>query len=112
KADAKIRRNLTPCQAAGERNANRITLEFFAVCRCHILSPLKRASLSEDRNETGTGPRRHRLETDRALLLIRPQPLRPTRHAITIESTIDGGHYPALSPRGRAVTPNGHYQMK
>ncbi|WP_265508514.1 CBS domain-containing protein, partial [Paracoccus rhizosphaerae] len=40
-----------------ERDANRITLELLAVCRCHILSPLKRASLSEDRNGTGAGPR-------------------------------------------------------
>ncbi|VDS10358.1 hypothetical protein PARHAE_03572 [Paracoccus haematequi] len=28
-----------PCQAAGERDANRIPLEFVAVYRCHILSP-------------------------------------------------------------------------
>ena len=47
--------------------------------------------------------RRSRLEADRPLLLVRPEPLRPTRHDITIVSTIDGGHYPPLSPRGRAV---------
>ncbi len=35
---------------------NRIQLELIAVYRCHILSPLMRASLSEDRNKTGTGP--------------------------------------------------------
>lgn len=34
--------------------------------------------------------------------------LRPTRHAITIVSTVDGGHYPALSPRGRAVRPDAY----
>ncbi|MFC3527444.1 hypothetical protein ACFOMH_04605, partial [Paracoccus mangrovi] len=31
-----------------------------------------------------------------------------TRHAITIVSTIDGGHYPPLSPRGRAVRPDAY----
>jgi len=30
-----------------------------------------------------------RMETDRPLLFVRPKPLRPTRHAITIVSTID-----------------------
>ena len=35
-------------------------------------------------------------------------PLRPTRHAITIVSTIDGGHYPPLSTRGRAVRPDAY----
>ena len=34
--DPQIRRNLTPCQATGERNANRIPLELVAVYRCHI----------------------------------------------------------------------------
>lgn len=38
----------------GNGNANRIPFEFFAMCRCHLLSPLTRAELSEDRNETGT----------------------------------------------------------
>src|SRR5690606_32745466 len=42
------------------------------------------------------------------LLLIRPEPLCPTRHAITIVSTINSGHYPALSCRGRAVRPDGY----
>ena len=50
--------------------------------------------------------RRSSLEADRTLLLIRPKPLRPTRHVITIVSTINGGHYPALSARGSAVTPD------
>lgn len=54
--------------------------------------------------------RRRRLETDRTLLLIRPKSLRPTRHAITIVSTIDGGHYPALCARGRAVRPDAYDQ--
>jgi len=54
------------------------------------------------------GCRRRRLEADRPLLLIRPKPLRPTRHAITMVSTIDGGHYPALSARGRAVRPDAY----
>jgi hypothetical protein len=49
-----------------------------------------------------------RLKADRPLLLIRPKPLRPTRHAITIVSTIDSGHYPALSARGSAVRPDGY----
>jgi hypothetical protein len=52
--------------------------------------------------------RRSRLETDRPLLLVGPKPLRPTRHAITIVSTIDGGHYPPLSARGRAVRPDAY----
>jgi hypothetical protein len=34
--DPKILRNLTPCQATDERNANRIPLERVAVYRCHI----------------------------------------------------------------------------
>lgn len=38
KPDAKTRGDLTPCQAAGERDANRIPLEFLAVYDCHILS--------------------------------------------------------------------------
>ena len=56
KPDAKIRRNLTRCQAAGVRDANRILEELVAVCRCHILSSLMRASLSEDWNGTCAGP--------------------------------------------------------
>lgn len=60
-----MRSGLTPCQAAGECNANRIPFEFRAVCRCHILSPLVRASLSEDRNETATGPKARILEAVR-----------------------------------------------
>jgi hypothetical protein len=39
KPDPQIRRNLTPCQATGERNANRIPLELVAVYSCHIRSP-------------------------------------------------------------------------
>ena len=35
---------------------NRISFELLAVYRSNILFPLKRASLSEDRNGTGTGP--------------------------------------------------------
>lgn len=54
--------------------------------------------------------RRSCLEADRPLLIIRPKPLRPTRHAITIVSTIDSGHYPALSPCGRAVRPDGYLE--
>ena len=34
-----IRRNLTPCQAAGLRNANRSPLELVGGYRCHIRSP-------------------------------------------------------------------------
>ncbi len=52
--------------------------------------------------------RRSRLQADRPLLVIRPEPPRPTRHTITIVSTIDGGHYPHLSPRGRAVRPDAY----
>ena len=37
--NAQIRRNLTPCQAAGLRDANRIPLELVAVYRCQIRSP-------------------------------------------------------------------------
>lgn len=64
--DTKIRRNLTPCQAAGERDTNCISLELVVVYRCHIRSPFGRASLSEDRNETGAGPRRRILERRKA----------------------------------------------
>ncbi len=39
KPDPQIRRNLTPCQATGERDANRILLELVAVYRCDIRSP-------------------------------------------------------------------------
>ena len=52
--------------------------------------------------------RRSRLATDRPLLLIRPKPLRPTRHACTLVSTIVGGHYPAPADRGRAVRRDAH----
>lgn len=52
--------------------------------------------------------RRRRLQADRPLLFIRPKPSRPTRHAITIVSTILGGHYPAPASRGRAVRPDGY----
>jgi hypothetical protein len=52
--------------------------------------------------------RRCRLQTDRPLLLIRPKPSRPPRHARTLVSTIVGGHYPASSTRGRAVRPDGN----
>ena len=52
--------------------------------------------------------RRRRLQADRPLLIVRPKPLHPTRHAITIVSTIDRGHYPALSARGRAVRPDAY----
>lgn len=38
KPDPQIRRNLTPCQATGERNANRIPLELVAAYRCHTRS--------------------------------------------------------------------------
>ena len=34
--ESQIRRNLTPCRAAGLRDANRIPLELVAVYRCHI----------------------------------------------------------------------------
>ena len=51
---------------------------------------------------------RSRLQADRPLLLIRPKPPRPSRHAITIVSTIVGGHYPPLSPGGRAVRPDAY----
>jgi hypothetical protein len=46
---------------------------------------------------------RCRLQADRSLLLIRPKPPRPPRHARTLVSTLVGGHYPAPSARGRAV---------
>ena len=36
KALPKIRRNLTPCQATGERDGKSIPLECVAVYRCHI----------------------------------------------------------------------------
>ena len=42
-----IRRNLTPRQAAGERDANRIPLELVTVYRCHIRSPWWRVLLSK-----------------------------------------------------------------
>lgn len=48
------------------------------------------------------------LEAVRPLLLVCPKPPRPTRHAITIVSTIYGGHYQHLSPRGRAVRPDAY----
>ena len=38
KPNLKIRSNLTPCPAAGERDANRIPLELITVCRSHIQS--------------------------------------------------------------------------
>ena len=52
--------------------------------------------------------RRRRLQADRTLLLSRPKPSRPPRHAWTVVSTIDGGHYPALSCRGGAVMLDGY----
>lgn len=54
--------------------------------------------------------RRRRLETDRPLLLVCPEPLRPTRHDITIVSTIVCGHYPLRSGTGRAVSPDGYLE--
>jgi len=39
KPDPQIRRNLTPGQVTGERDANRIPLELVAVYHCHIRSP-------------------------------------------------------------------------
>src|SRR5690606_18498236 len=51
---------------------------------------------------------RRRLQADRPLLLIRPKPPCPPRHACTLVSTIVGGHYPALSPHGRAVSPDAY----
>lgn len=51
---------------------------------------------------------RGRMKADRPLLLIRPEPLRPMRHAITTVSPIDSGRYPALSPCGRAGRPDGY----
>ena len=39
KTNPQIRRNLTPRQAAGERNANRIPLELVAVQYCNIRPP-------------------------------------------------------------------------
>ena len=59
-------------------------------------------------DQATVGKWRHRLETDRPLLLVRPEPLRPTRQVITVVSTINGGHYPPLSPRGRAVRPDAY----
>ena len=50
--------------------------------------------------------RRRRLQADRPLLPVRSTPLHPTRHAVTILSTIVGGHDQPLSPRGRAVRPD------
>ena len=44
------------------------------------------------------------LKTDRPLLLVRPEPLRPTRHRRPIVSTIHSGHYRSLLERGRAIT--------
>lgn len=56
KPDTQARRNLTPCQATVERNANRIPFELVTVYCRHIQSPFDRASPSEDQNETGAGP--------------------------------------------------------
>ena len=36
--EPQIRRNLTPCQATGERNANLIPPELVAMYRCHVRS--------------------------------------------------------------------------
>lgn len=55
-----IRRNLRPCQATGERNANRIPLELVAVYRCHIVGhmvrPLMATIALQKPEQTGAGP--------------------------------------------------------
>jgi hypothetical protein len=47
-----------------------------------------------------------REEVDRTLLFIRPKSLHSTRHTIAVVSTSDGGHYPLLQSRGKAVSPD------
>jgi hypothetical protein len=56
KPDPQIKRNLTPFQASGERDAIRIPLKSLAVYRGHIRSPCGRVSLSNEQNETSAGP--------------------------------------------------------
>jgi hypothetical protein len=82
--------------------------------RCRRVRPIPRiAPLFEDQVGIHGVEQRHlinrqtrcrRREADPPLLLIHPKPLRPTRHAITIVSIVDGGHYPELSAGGSAVS--------
>ena len=68
-----------------------------AVARDVLLPEIRRGvdprakQLSDDDQSHGNA-RRSRLQTDRPLLLIRPKPSRPPRHARTLVSTIVGGH--------------------
>lgn len=60
------------------------------------------------RDLSNRNARSRRLKADRPLLLVRPEPLRPTRHASTIVSTIQSGHYRSLPEPGRAVRPDAY----
>ena len=66
------------------------------------------AVLAQVRAASDRNARPCHLKTDRALLLVRPEPLCPTRHARLIVSTIHNGRYPSLLSRGRAGRPDAY----